>query len=97
MRPYALLVRPARNLTATMTTKDVSATITVDRATFVPIAGKTKDNNLLYIREFLTPILLGIPYNTVDGDNNLWGILSSDATYKAQHREEFSPPTRPAI
>ena len=90
MRPYALLVRPARNLTATMTTKDVSATITVDRATFVPIAGKTKDNNLLYIREFLTPILLGIPYNTANVYCKLWEILSSDAAYKAQHHGVFT-------
>ena len=57
----------------------VPATITAARANFVPISGKPKDNDLLRLSECLMPILLGIPYNTVDVNHNLWGILSSGA------------------
>ena len=91
-RLSALVLRPARNPTATMTLEDVSAIITAARENFVPISSKPQDNYLLRMREFRTLILLGIPYNTADGNHNLWGILSSDAAYKVQHRNVFAPP-----
>ena len=60
----ALLLRTTWNLAATMTPKYVPATITATRTNLFPIAGKPKYNYLIYLRELLTPILLGIPYNT---------------------------------
>ena len=47
--------------------------------------------------ECITPILLGIPYNTVEGYHNLWGILYSDTTYKSRHHEVFASLTRPLV
>ena len=80
-----------------MTPEDVLATITVDRATFVPTEGKTKGEKLLHLRECLMSILIGTPYNTVDGYCNLWEIISSDAAYKSQHHRVFGPPTQPVV
>ena len=75
-----------------MTQRDVSATITADMDNFIPISGKPKDNDLHRLSECLTTILLGTPYNTVDGNNTLYGILSSDATYKSLQKQLFAPP-----
>ena len=96
-RLSALLLCPARNLTDTMTAKDVSEKITAAMVTFVYIDGKPTDNNLLRLRELPTPILLGIPYNTADGAHKLWGILYSNAAYKTRHNTVFISPTRPTI
>ena len=92
-----LLLHPDWNLTSTMNPKYVSSTITADRETSVPISGKPNDNSLLRLRGCITQILLGTPYKTADINHNLWGILSSNASYKAQHHEVFDPPTRTVV
>ena len=80
-----------------MTHEDVPTSITLARANFVPIFDKPKYNDLLRMSECFTPILLGIPYKTLNGYHNLRGILSFDGTYKSQHHKVFAPPTRPVI
>ena len=80
-----------------MNSEYVSATITAARETFVPTAGKPKDNGIIRMRECLRPLLIGIPYKTADGNHNLWDKISSDADYKALHHEVFNTPTRPAV
>ena len=95
--PSTLLLRPAQNLTSAMTSEDMPATITADRADFFPISGKPKDGDLLCLRKFLISILLRISYKTANGDHNLWGILSSDAACKSRHLEVFVPPTHPIV
>ena len=42
-------------------------------------------------------ILIRIPYNTTDGNHNIWVILSSDAAYKARHHGVFAPITGPVV
>ena len=80
-----------------MTPEDVLATIASAKTTFVPIIRKTTDDNLLRIKECLTPALLGIIYNTSDGSHNILGVLSSNLEYSARHNSTFVPPTRPDI
>ena len=92
-----LLLRPTQNLGAKMTPKNMSATITAARENFVSVTGKPKYGYLLRLSECLTLILIGIPYNIVDVDHNLCGILSSDAAYKARYNKVFTPLTHPTI
>ena len=80
-----------------MTPEDMSAKITTARATFSPLTGKPKYGNLVRLIKCITPILLRIPIKTVDGDINLWVMLSANAAYKARHCEVFYPPTRPVV
>ena len=80
-----------------MTPEDMSAKITTARATFSPLTGKPKYGNLVRLIKCITPILLRIPIKTVDGDLNLWVMLSANAAYKARYREVFYTPTRPVV
>ena len=79
-----ILLYLAHNSKSTTTPKGVTIIITAAKATFVPITSKPKDNEILSLRELLTPILLIILNNTADGDHILWGILSYGTSYKAQ-------------
>ena len=91
IRQSALLHRPARYLTKSMTHEGVSATITAARTTFVPITGKPKNNNLLRLREWLIPILLSIPYKNTSCNHNLWYRLYSDAALEGDTQWGIHP------
>ena len=93
----AILLRPAWDRTAKMTTKEVLATVTVAKATSPPISGKIRDNDLLRLRKGLTLILLDLPYNTANSNYNLWGILSFNSTCKARQIEVFAHNIWPVV
>ena len=80
-----------------MTPKDVSAIIATSKPTFVLITGKTTDDYILRLREFITPILLGINYDTSNGAHNLWGVLSTNAAYITRYKTAFVSPTWTSI
>ena len=60
-----------------------------------PIHGNPTDDDLTALREILTPILLGIPYD-VDGTHNLVGLIQPDAIYIDTWLTAFPRPPRPA-
>ena len=62
-----------------MTLTEVIACFQAAKKIFVAITGKPTDEDIVCIREILTPILLIIPYDEVNGDNNLWGLITSQA------------------
>ena len=45
--------------------------------TEIVITGKPSDEDIIHSQEILTCILLSIPYDEVDEDNNLWGLIAS--------------------
>ena len=59
-----------------------------------PIHGNPTDDNLTALREILTPILLGIPYD-VNGTHNLVGLIQPTATYTVTWLAAFPRPVRP--
>ena len=58
-------------LILTMDPKDMSDKIATANSTFIPITDKPTEDNLLCLRECLTPILIYIPYNTSGVAHNL--------------------------
>ena len=58
-------------------------------AHFVPFAGNPTDDDLTAIREVLTPLLLGIPYDA-DGRHNLVGLIAQRDKYKAKYTVFFA-------
>ena len=65
-------------------------------AHFVPFAGNPTDDDLTAIREVLTPLLLGIPYDA-DGRHNLVGLIAQRDKYKAKYSVFFARPKRPLL
>ena len=65
-------------------------------AHFIPFAGNPTDNDLTAIREFLMPLLLGIPSNA-DGWHNLVGLIAQRDKYKAKYSVFFARPKRPLL
>ena len=60
---------------------------------FVAITGNPSDEDIVCIRKIPTPILLSIPYDEVDGDNTLCGLVASQADYKScYHDLAFTAP-----
>ena len=80
-----------------MNLKDMSATVAAAKSTFIPITVKSKDDNIICLREYLTPTLLGITYNTSGGAHNLWRILSTDAAYSTRNNTAFLLPIKPTV
>ena len=44
---------------------------------FIAITGKPSDEGIVHIHTILTPIFLSTPYDEVDADNSLWGLIAS--------------------
>ncbi len=65
-------------------------------AHFIPFAGNPKDDDLTTIREVLTPLLLGIPYDA-DGRHNLVGLITQHDKYKAKYTVSFARPKHPTV
>ena len=61
---------------------------------FEPIQGQPSDVDIALIREVLTPILLQIPYDEAEAQDNLIGIILGDVKYTAKYGQAFSPPKR---
>jgi hypothetical protein len=61
---------------------------------FEPIQGQPSDVDITLIREVLTPILLQIPYDEAEAQDNLIGIILGDVKYTAKYGQAFSPPQR---
>ena len=65
---------------------------------FVAITGKPTDEDIVRIREILTPLLLSILYNKSEDNNNLWGLIASKEDYEARYNQTvFTAPVRPPI
>ena len=47
------------------------------------------DANIISMAETLTPILMEIEYNPVDGMHNLWGVIASENHYTKQYGSKF--------
>ena len=65
-------------------------------AHFVPFAGNPMDDDLTAIREVLTPLLLGIPYDA-DRWHNLFGLIAQHNKYKNKYSVFFARPKRPLL
>ena len=62
-------------------------------AAFEPIVGQPSDADLFRLREAISPILLNIPYDMVNGGaDNLVGLIMPTATYVAIYEKEFDRP-----
>jgi hypothetical protein len=59
---------------------------------FPPLKGKPSDGDLLAIRETLLPLLVGIPYDQLNGVHSLTAILTKAVKYKADHGAKFVRP-----
>ena len=81
-----------------MTPTEVIASFQAAQDIFVAISGKPTDEDLVRIREILTPLLLSIPYDESHEDNNLWGLIASPEDYADRYNQAvFTVPTRPPI
>ena len=81
-----------------MTSIEVTVCFQAAQEIFVAITGKPSDEDIVRICEILTPILLIIPYDDVDEDNNLWGLIASQADYKSHYNDlVFTAPMCPQI
>jgi hypothetical protein len=81
-----------------MTPTEVLASFRAAQEIFVTIAGKPSDEDIIRIREVLTPLLLSIPYDESHDDNNLWGIIASKDDYGDRYNQAvFTVPARPPI
>ena len=77
---------------------DAIACFKATQEIFVAITGEPSDEDILHIREVFAPILLSIPYNEVDDDTNLWGLIASPINYKARYSDTvFTDPMWPPI
>ena len=62
-------------------------------AAFEPIVGQPTDTDLFRLREVLSPLLLNIPYDMVNGGaDNMVGIIMPKATYVSIYDREFTRP-----
>ncbi len=52
---------------------------------FPSLEGKPSNNNLLAIQATLLPLLMGIPYDQLNGVHSLTSILTQAVKYKADH------------
>ncbi len=74
----------------------ITALFAYASAHFIPFAGNPTDDDLTAIREVLTPLLLGIPYNA-DRRHNLIGLIAQRNKYKAKYTIFFAWPKRPLL
>ena len=65
-------------------------------AAVTPIVGNPTDDDLTAIREILTPLLLGVPYDTA-GPHNLVGLIMPKAAYRSAYSVAFKYPARPEL
>ena len=79
-----------------MTPKDVTMLLTAAVQEFPPIVGCPSDDNLKNIKYMLSPILIAIPYDSIDKVHNLWGVIAPTLAYIRQYMDAFSNPTRPS-
>ena len=63
--------------------------------TFGDIAVKPTNNFMSCMNITLLPILLKIPYNQVDANHNLSGIISPYTKYTSKYVTAFKRPMRP--
>ena len=81
-----------------MTLTEVIAWFQAAQEIFIVITGKPSDKDIVRIGEILTSILLSIPYDEVDEDDNLWGLIASLADFKSRYQNVvFFAPTWPPI
>ena len=81
-----------------MTPTEVIACFQAAQENFVAITGKPTDEDIVRIREILTPLLLSILYNESEENNNLWGLIASKEDYKDRYNQAVSTsPVRPPI
>ena len=57
---------------------------------------KPTDDDLTRLRETLTPLLLDIPYDALEGKPNLWGIIADKAAYLTKYGSAFVIPVQVA-
>ena len=65
-------------------------------ATVTPIVGNSTDDDLMAIREILTPLLLGVPYDTA-GPHNLVRLIMPKAAYRSAYSVAFKYPAHPEL
>jgi hypothetical protein len=65
-------------------------------ATVMPIVDNPTNDDLTAIREILTPLLLGVPYDTA-GPHNHIGLNRPKAGYHSEYSVSFKHPTRPEL
>ena len=63
---------------------------------FTPIIGRTYDDDLTQIKDAITPILIAIPYDSVNTVHNLWGIIATFLEYIQQYTTAFPIPIQPS-
>jgi len=77
------------------TPSDVIAAFKAASDAFPKFTGPPTDDSLRQIHEAITPILLPIPYDGEDGQDNLMGIILEDSVYKKHYNKKgFKQPTR---
>ena len=77
-----------------MTPDELTLKLSEAKDAFPPINGEPSHEDLVSMREVLTPILLQSSYDITEGKHNLWGIIPPPATYLAKFGEAFPIPTR---
>ena len=60
-----------------MKPEDVTARFVTAIQDFPPITGCPSDENLKKIKDIITPILITLPYDSINGVHNLWGIIAT--------------------
>ena len=73
-----------------MSPKQLTLQLMEAREAFVPITGKPSHDEIVRIREALTPLLLQAVYNKAHAKHNLWGIIYPKAAYSAKYGEPFA-------
>jgi hypothetical protein len=77
-----------------MTPEEIVAKFAEAKDNFEPIQGQPGDVDLKRIRETLSPLLLQIPFDEMEGKDNLVGLIQPTAAYKRKYGRAFVIPTR---
>ena len=64
-----------------MTPKELALLLTEDAEAFAPISVNPSNDDLVRLREDLTPTLLQAGYDKAHAKHNLWGIISLATDY----------------
>ena len=80
-----------------MKPEDITTQFSERTVTFDPISGQPTDSDIFYLIEAIAQILLLVPYDEVNGDNNLISLVYSKAAYMAEYTKEFPRPNKPWI
>ena len=78
-----------------MTPEEVTLALKEATDAFPPLgARRPTDDDLVSIRESLSPILMTIPYDAIDNLHNLWGVIAPTAAYTTLYATAFPIPRK---